>query len=110
MSSAWRLPRDACPASPQVPARASDDTQPNRDHVGQGELDEGAEAIATMERALAQQRQIYAALGGGTLSAAMLYDPNRGERLRHELRQYANRTAYRMREPTAGDEDTTPGV
>ncbi|MFF1962484.1 hypothetical protein ACFVW5_02490 [Streptomyces sp. NPDC058232] len=40
----------------------------------------------------------------------MLYDPNRGERLPHELQQYANRTAYRMREPAAGDEDTTPGV
>ncbi|MET8406019.1 hypothetical protein [Streptomyces sp900116325] len=63
-----------------MPAQASDEAQPNRDHVGQGELDQGAEAIATMERALAQQRQIYDALGGGTLAAAMLYDPNRGER------------------------------
>ncbi|MFF5279861.1 hypothetical protein ACWD9K_34700 [Streptomyces sp. 900116325] len=93
-----------------MPAQASDEAQPNRDHVGQGELDQGAEAIATMERALAQQRQIYDALGGGTLAAAMLYDPNRGERLRHELRQYANRTAHRMREPAAGDENSAPGV
>ncbi|MFF1301236.1 hypothetical protein [Streptomyces sp. NPDC058296] len=26
------------------------------------------------------------------------------------LRQYANRTAYRMPEPAARDEDTTPGL
>lgn len=113
-SSPWRPPRDACLASPPLRSqclhRPPKRRSPNLDHVGQGELSKGAEAIATMERALAQQRQIYDALGGGTLAAAMLYDPNRGERLRHELRQYANGTTYRMRELSAGDEDTTPGV
>ncbi|MFB7225709.1 hypothetical protein [Streptomyces sp. NPDC056227] len=47
-------------------------------------------AVATVERALAQQRRIYDALGAGVLAAALLYDLGRGERLRHELRQYAN--------------------
>ncbi|WP_329326707.1 hypothetical protein [Streptomyces sp. NBC_01689] len=107
-----RVPRLA-PAEPQpqpqVPAQASDEAQPDGGDIGQGELDEGAEAIGTMERALAQQRQIYDAVGGGVLAAALLYDPGRGERLRHELRQYANRTAHRMRDRT--DEDAaTPGV
>ncbi|WP_231158080.1 hypothetical protein [Streptomyces sp. CNZ748] len=44
-------------------------------------MDEGAEAIATLEAALAQQRQIYDRLGGGVLAAALLYEPGRGGRL-----------------------------
>ncbi|MFE9783647.1 hypothetical protein ACFYPA_36580 [Streptomyces sp. NPDC005775] len=100
-----RAPRLA-PAAPPVPAQPSGEEhvqeQPDGGGVDQEELDEGAEAVATMERALAQQRQIYDAVGDGVLAAALLYDPGRGERLRHELRQYANRTAHRMRDP-AGD-------
>ncbi|MFJ4526247.1 hypothetical protein ACIP4Y_35940 [Streptomyces sp. NPDC088810] len=61
-------------------------------------MDECAEAIATLEAAVAQQRQIYDLIGSGVLAAALLYDPGRGERQRHELRQYAQRTAYRMRD------------
>ncbi|MFE0726303.1 hypothetical protein ACFW4M_32770 [Streptomyces sp. NPDC058794] len=102
-----RAPRLA-PPEPKVPAQAADEHQDDEHQddeggVSQDEVDEGAEAIATMEAALAQQRQIYDAVGGGVLAAALLYDPGRGERLRHELRQYANRTAYRMRD-TSGDQ------
>ncbi|MFF3061566.1 hypothetical protein [Streptomyces sp. NPDC057909] len=98
-------PAEAQPR-PQVPAQASGEAQPEGGGVHQ--LDEGAEAIATMERALAQQRQIYDAVGDGVLAAALLYDPGRGERLRHELRKYANRTAYRMRH-ASGDQDQGDG-
>ncbi|MFJ9662875.1 hypothetical protein ACIRPR_33610 [Streptomyces griseoflavus] len=106
-----RAPRLAPPA-PQVPAQATDEHQavPDNDEGGvtPEEVDEGAEAIATMEAALAQQRQIYDRLGGGVLAAALLYDPGRGDYLRRELRQYANRTAYRMRE-ASGDQEASDG-
>ncbi|MFJ7497838.1 hypothetical protein ACIQZB_43495 [Streptomyces sp. NPDC097727] len=104
-----RVPRLA-PASPQMPTQASAEAQPDGGDVDQGKLDDGADAIATMERALAQQRQIYDALGGGILTAAILYDPDRAARLRHELRQYANRTAYRMRDTAAGHEDAADEI
>jgi hypothetical protein len=102
-----RAPRLA-PPEPKVPAQAAAEHQADeadQGGVGQGEVNEGAEAIATMEAALAQQRQIYDRLGGGILAAALLYDPARGDRLRQELRQYANRTAYRMRDTSAGDQE-----
>ncbi|MET8221312.1 hypothetical protein [Streptomyces hirsutus] len=102
-----RAPRLAPPA-PQVPAQASGEHQADeagRGDVGQEkEMDEGAEAIAVLEAALAQQRQIYDQVGGGVLAAALLYDSGRGEHLRHQLRQYANRTAYRMRGASEGQE------
>lgn len=91
----------------QVPPQQTaggDQADDEGEDMGQAVVDEGAEAIATMEAALAQQRQIYDALGGGILSAALLYDPGRGEHLRMELRQYATRTAYRMRDVN-GDEE-----
>ncbi|MEU2757282.1 hypothetical protein [Streptomyces albidoflavus] len=104
-----RAPRLA-PPEPKVPAQASDERQADeagRGDVSQDEVHEGAEAIATMEAALAQQRQIYDKVGGGVLKAALLYDPRRGEYLRHELRQYAHRTAHRMRGQQADDEAGT---
>ncbi|MFF5379426.1 hypothetical protein [[Kitasatospora] papulosa] len=107
-----RAPRLA-PATPPVPAQSSGKEhapeEADSDNVDQKHLDPGAEAVATMERALAQQRQIYDAIGDGVLAAALLYDPGRAEQLRHELRQFASRTAYRMRDQAAGD-DAAPGV
>ncbi|CAL9618563.1 hypothetical protein SUDANB58_05780 (plasmid) [Streptomyces sp. enrichment culture] len=103
--AAGKVPRLASPP-PQVPGQAADDRQADevdQGGVSQDQVDEGAEAIATMEAALAQQRQIYDRLGGGVLAAALLYDPGRADYLRRELRQYANRTAYRVRE-TSGDQ------
>lgn len=100
-----RAPRLA-PAEPKVPAQAADEHQAEQvdeGGVSQDQVDEGAEAIATLEAAVAQQRQIYDRVGGGTLAAALLYDPGRGDHLRRELRQYAQRTAYRARD-TSGEQ------
>ncbi|MFF0164033.1 hypothetical protein ACFYRY_42080 [Streptomyces sp. NPDC005263] len=100
-----RAPRLA-PPEPQVPAQAAHEHQADEDDQGgvsQDQVNEGAEAIATLEAAVAQQRQIYDRIGGGTLAAALLYDPGRGDHLRRELRQYAQRTAYRTRD-TSGDQ------
>jgi hypothetical protein len=56
----------------------------------------GAEAIAVLEAAVAQQQQIYDRLAG-VVAQALMYDPGRAELLLGQLRQYANRTAYRAR-------------
>jgi hypothetical protein len=56
----------------------------------------GAEAVAVLEAALAQQQQIYDRLAG-VVALAQVYDPGRTEMLLSQLRQYANRTAYRAR-------------
>lgn len=103
--AAGKAPRLASPP-PQGPGQAADDRQADeadQGGVSQDQVDEGAEAIATLEAAVAQQRQIYDRIGGGTLAAALLYDPGRGDHLRRELRQYAQRTAYRARD-TSGDQ------
>ncbi|MFJ9703515.1 hypothetical protein [Streptomyces fradiae] len=95
-----RVPRLAPPA-PQPPAQrprpgpAADEDE----GVGKDQADEGAEAIATLERAVAQQEQIYDAVPASVLAAALLYDSGRAEHLRHRLRQLASRTAYRTRDP-----------
>lgn len=86
-----RAPRLA-PAAPQVPEQASAE---DGGSVTQEQVDAGAEAMATLEAAVAQQRQIYDRIGGGVLAAARLYDPGRADYLCRELRQYANRTSYR---------------
>lgn len=56
----------------------------------------GAEAVAILEAALAQQQQIYDRLAG-VVPQALGYDPGRTELLLSQLRQYAHRTAYRAR-------------
>jgi len=56
----------------------------------------GAEGIAVLEAAVAQQRQIYDRLAG-VVPKALGYDPGRAEMLLGELRAYAHRTAYRAR-------------
>ena len=99
-----RVPLLAPPAPVPQQTAGHDQADDEGEDIGQAVVDEGAEAIATMEAALAQQRQIYDALGGGVLPAALLYDPGRGEHLRMELRQYATRTAYRMRDTNAADD------
>lgn len=65
---------------------------------------QGAEGIAVLEAAVAQQRQIYDRLAG-VVPAALMYDPGRAELLLSELRGYANRTAYRARGRGRGVED-----
>jgi len=109
------LPRAASPNGGET---AASSTSPNGGEtagrgVGQAEaegditrdqVEAGAEAMATLEAAVAQQRQIYDRIGGGVLAAARLYDPGRADYLCRELRQYANRTSYRAGKLTEGDE------
>lgn len=101
-----RAPRLAPPppqSTAQVPAQAADEPETDDSRSDQDTVQEGAEAIATLEAAVAQQRQIYDRVGGGVLASALLYDPTRADYLRHELRQYAQRTAYRMRGTSSDD-------
>lgn len=99
-----RVPRLAPPAL-QVPAQAADEHQEaDEGGVSRDQVDEGAEAIAALEAAVAQQRQIYDRVGG-VLAAALLYDPGRGDHLRRELRRYALRTAHRMRDTSEDQGD-----
>ncbi|GAA1016867.1 hypothetical protein ACFQWA_28055 [Streptomyces thermogriseus] len=95
-----RAPRLA-PAAPQVPEQVVEERPATDDDRV---VHEGAEAIAVLEAAVAQQRQIYDRIGGGVLAAARLYDPGRADYLCRELRQYANRTSYRAGKLTEGDE------
>jgi len=85
-----RMPRIIAPrVAPQPPEEVPEPA----DEVTQ----QGAEGIAVLEAAAAQQRQIYDRLAGA-VQAALFYDPPRAEMLLRELRQYANRTAYRARD------------
>jgi hypothetical protein len=68
----------------------------------------GAQAVAVLEAALAQQQQIYDNLAG-TVALAQMYDPGRAEMLLHQLRQYAHRTMYRARGRSGGNEDQGDG-
>ncbi|MDV9190951.1 hypothetical protein R6L23_22515 [Streptomyces sp. SR27] len=102
-----RAPRLAPPVAPPPEPVAEEQQAAEEEGVTADQVDAGAEAIATLERAVAQQRQIYDAVPPSVREAALLYDPGRGERLRNELRQYANRTAYRMRDTgTTGESET----
>lgn len=100
---AWR-PQVLVPGT-HTPARPSADEhqEPEQDagDVTPEQVDAGAEAMATLEAAVAQQRQVYEAIPPEVLEAAMLYDLGRAERLRHEGAQYATRAGFRFR---GGDE------
>ncbi|MER6789504.1 hypothetical protein ABT330_33645 [Streptomyces sp. NPDC000658] len=101
-----RAPRLAPPA-PVQPAeqdKKAGAPEMSADDVGQDQVQEGAEAVATLEAALAQQRQIYDRLAG-IIPAALLYDPARSNLLLREIRQYANRTAYRARDRSSDDSE-----
>lgn len=103
-----RAPRLATPvARHPEPAAEKNHHSSEEGGVTSEQVNAGAEAIAIMERAVAQQRQIYDAVPPDVREAALLYDPARGELLRSELRQYATRTAYRMRnKDTTGEAET----
>lgn len=87
-----RVPRIVPPkvAIPEQPA------VPTVQDVLKEDARAGAEAVAVLEAALAQQQQIYDRLAG-VVPQALGYDPGRAELLLGQLRQYANRTAYRAR-------------
>jgi hypothetical protein len=92
-----RVPRIVPPrvAIPEQPA-GDDDPPQTAEDIAKADARAGAEGIAVLEAALAQQKQIYDRLAG-VVSQALMYDPGRAEMLLGELRQYANRTAYRAR-------------
>lgn len=89
-----------------VPPRAEMPEQPSgeavvTEDVPADAVQAGADGIAVLEAALAQQKQIYDRLAG-VVAPALLYDPGRADMLLGELRQYANRTAYRARGRNGG--------
>lgn len=90
-----RVPRIVAPTV-AVPEQPAGDPVPTAEDLARQDARDGAEGIAVLEAALAQQKQIYDRLAG-VVPRALLYDPGRTELLLGELRQYAHRTAYRAR-------------
>ncbi|WP_340564472.1 hypothetical protein [Streptomyces sp. GSL17-111] len=77
------------------------DAEPDPGGAGSGGPDEvrqGAEDMATLEAAVAQQRQITERVTRQVVESAQFYDPGRAERLRHELRQLAGRVMVQTRD------------
>ncbi|MFJ1536363.1 hypothetical protein ACIOFV_50170 [Streptomyces mirabilis] len=90
-----RVPR-IVPPRVEIPEQPSGERAPTAEDLAREDARAGAEGIAVLEAALAQQKQIYDRLAG-VVPQALMYDPGRTELLLAELRQYANRTAYRAR-------------
>lgn len=91
------------PPKVAIPEQPAGDPVPTAEDIAREDARAGAEAIAVLEAALAQQKQIYDRLAG-VVSPALAYDPGRAEMLLGELRQYANRTGYRARGRAQGVE------
>ncbi|MEU8943556.1 hypothetical protein AB0C97_36810 [Streptomyces goshikiensis] len=70
-------------------------------------VEEGARAVAILGAAVEEQRRLYDRLAG-VVPVALAHDPGRAEHLLHDLRQYANRTAWRARPPAAEGTDPAP--
>ncbi|MFR9758200.1 hypothetical protein [Streptomyces sp. TR06-5] len=70
--------------------------QRDQDDDGQEEVTRGSHAVAVLGEAVERQRRLYDSLPD-LLPLALAHDPGRAEHLVRELRQYANRTAYRLR-------------
>ncbi|MCX4886068.1 hypothetical protein [Streptomyces sp. NBC_00847] len=90
------------PPRVQVPEQPAGEPVRTAEDIAREDARAGAEGIAVLEAALAQQQQIYDRLAG-VVPAALLYDPGRAEMLLGQLRQYANRTAYRARGRSVDD-------
>lgn len=92
-----RVPRIVPPrVAPDTPPVVEAEPAPTAADISRQDARIGAEAVAVLEAALAQQRQIYDRLAG-VVPQAMAYDPGRAEQLLGELRQFAHRTAHRAR-------------
>lgn len=90
------------PPKVAIPEQPAGDPVPTAEDIARQDAREGAEGIAVLEAAVAQQRQIYDRLAG-VRPKAMMYDPTRAESLLAQLRQYAQRTAYRARSTDRDD-------
>ena len=84
------------PPKVAIPDQPAGDPPLTAEDIARQDTREGAEGIAVLEAAVAQQKQIYDRLAG-VVPKALGYDPGRAELLMGELRQYAHRTAYRAR-------------
>lgn len=92
-----RVPLIVAPRVELPPQPAADEDPPRTAaDIARQDARAGADAIAVLEAAVAQQQQIYDRLAG-IVPAALMYDPGRAEMLLGQLRGYANRTAYRAR-------------
>lgn len=90
-----RVPR-IVPPRVVVPEQPAGDPPRTAEDVAREHARAGAEAVAVLEAALAQQKQVYDSLAG-VIGPALAYDPGRTEMLLAEIRQYTNRTGYRAR-------------
>ncbi|MFJ9662839.1 hypothetical protein ACIRPR_33430 [Streptomyces griseoflavus] len=95
-----RVPRIA-PPRVEIPERPSGEPEPTDEDPLTDAARAGADGIAVLEAALAQQKQIYDRLAG-VVAPALLYDPGRTDMLLRELREYAKRTMYRSRGRSGG--------
>lgn len=104
-----RVPR-IVPPRVTIPEQPAGDPVLTAEDIARDDQRAGAEGVATLEAALAQQKQIYDGLAG-VVQPALLYDPGRSEKLLTGLRQYAHRTAHRARGRTPdGGEQDGPGT
>lgn len=84
--------------APQTQQQTSTGDESGKEGTGEDPaVLEGLRAIGVLSQALDQQRRIYDSLGDGVIAAAQLAEPTRAEHLLREIRQYANRTAHRVR-------------
>jgi hypothetical protein len=90
-----RVPR-LVPPKVEIPEQPAGEPVLTAEDIVREDARAGAEGIAVLEAAVAQQRQIYDRLAG-VVPKALGYDPGRAEMLLGELRAYAHRTAYRAR-------------
>ncbi|MFF5783214.1 hypothetical protein ACFY7Y_40665 [Streptomyces virginiae] len=85
---------------PRRPVEADVQEQEPEEAGGGSAVEEGARAVAILGAAVEEQRRLYDRLAG-VVPVALVHDPGRAEHLLHDLRQYANRTAWRARPPAA---------
>ncbi|MEU3521838.1 hypothetical protein ABZ770_42535 [Streptomyces sp. NPDC006654] len=100
------------PPKVEIPEQSAGEPLLTAEDIVREDARAGAEGIAVLEAAVAQQRQIYDRLAG-VVAKALGYDPGRAEMLLGELRAYAHRTAYRARgrdRGTAEDNDLDQGA
>jgi hypothetical protein len=97
-----RVPRIVAPPA-AIPEQAVEEPRTAEDMLAD-DTRAGAEAVAVLEAAVAQQQQIYDRLAG-IVAKALMYDPGRAGMLLGQLRQYANRTAFRARDRARDGED-----
>lgn len=98
-----RVPR-IVPPRVAIPEQPAGEPVPTAEDIARSDAREGAEGIAVLEAALAQQQQIYDRLSG-VVPKALMYDPGRAEMLLGQIRQYAHRTAHRARGRTVDSPD-----